>query len=263
MRFLFWNTHNTKDINSILCGMIVEQKANIVILAEYEDIIEDLIYNLDLKGVRMNVYPSIGCDRLIILGNTKDIRQSRQSKYYSMQIIKNDMLLCGVHLPSQMWADERTQTLAFQSVFRDIELAEEDGGIDKTIVVGDFNQNPYDDGCLGACGFHGIPIADEAQKISRTIFGTKYKMFYNPMWNLLGDFSYPPGTYYYRGSKEKNEFWNIFDQVIVRPQLRSRFVDKELKIITKAQGVSLVTQNQQPNEKISDHLPIVFQLTED
>lgn len=112
-------------------------------------------------------------------------------------------------------------------------------------------------------GFHGIPIADEAQKISRTIFGTKYKMFYNPMWNLLGDFSYPPGTYYYRGSKEKNEFWNIFDQVIVRPQLRSRFVDKELKIITKAQGVSLVTQNQQPNEKISDHLPIVFQLTED
>ena len=156
MRFLFWNTHNTKDINSILCGMIVEQKANIVILAEYEDIIEDLIYNLDLKGVRMNVYPSIGCDRLIILGNTKDIRQSRQSKYYSMQIIKNDMLLCGVHLPSQMWADERTQTLAFQSVVRDIELAEEDGGIDKTIVVGDFNQNPYDDGCLGACGFHGI-----------------------------------------------------------------------------------------------------------
>lgn len=63
-----------------------------------------------------------------------------------MQIIKNDMLLCGVHLPSQMWADERTQTLAFQSVVRDIELAEEDGGIDKTIVVGDFIKNPYDDG---------------------------------------------------------------------------------------------------------------------
>lgn len=177
MRFLFWNTHNTKDINSILCGMIVEQKANIVILAEYEDIIEDLIYNLDLKGVRMNVYPSIGCDRLIILGNTKDIRQSRQSKYYSMQIIKNDMLLCGVHLPSQMWADERTQTLAFQSVVRDIELAEEDGGIDKTIVVGDFNQNPYDDGCLGACGFHGIPIADEAQKYQEQSLELNIKCF--------------------------------------------------------------------------------------
>ena len=89
------------------------------------------------------------------------------------------------------------------------------------------------------------------------------KMFYNPMWNLLGDFNYPPGTYYYKGNKEKNEFWNIFDQVIVRPRLRSNFVDKELKIITKTQTVSLVTQNQHPNKEISDHLPIVFQLMED
>ena len=45
MRFLFWNTHNTKDINKILCSMIVEQKSNIVILAEYEDIIEDLLFS--------------------------------------------------------------------------------------------------------------------------------------------------------------------------------------------------------------------------
>lgn len=66
-----------------------------------------------------------------------------------------------------------------------------------------------------------------------------------------------------KGNKEKNEFWNIFDQVIVRPRLRSNFVDKELKIITKTQTVSLVTQNQHPNKEISDHLPIVFQLMED
>ena len=85
MRFLFWNTHNTKDINKILCSMIVEQKSNIVILAEYEDIIEDLLYNLDLNGVRMNVYPSVGCERITILGNTKNVRQSRQSRYYSMR----------------------------------------------------------------------------------------------------------------------------------------------------------------------------------
>ena len=263
MRFLFCNTHNTKDINKILCSIIVEQKSNIVILAEYEDIIEDLLYNLDLNGVRMNVYPSVGCERITILGNTKNVRQSRQSRYYSIQIVDDDLLLCGVHLPSQMWTDERTQTLAFQSVVHDIELAEKESGIDKTVVVGDFNQNPYDDGCLGAFGFHGIPVADEAQKISRVIYDTEYKMFYNPMWNLLGDFNYPPGTYYYRGNKEKNEFWNIFDQVIVRPRLRSNFVDKELKIITKTQTVSLVTQNQHPNKEISDHLPIVFQLMED
>ena len=177
MRFLFWNTHNTKDINKILCSMIVEQKSNIVILAEYEDIIEDLLYNLDLNGVRMNVYPSVGCERITILGNTKNVRQSRQSRYYSMQIVDDDLLLCGVHLPSQMWTDERTQTLAFQSVVQDIELAEKESGIDKTVVVGDFNQNPYDDGCLGAFGFHGIPVADEAQKYQEQSITQSIKCF--------------------------------------------------------------------------------------
>lgn len=178
MRFLFWNTHNNKDINHILCDIIVEQKINVAILAEYEDIIEDLINNLDLKGVKMKCYPSIGCDRLTIFGTLRAVRQSRQSKYYSMQIINDKWLLCGVHLPSQMWADERTQILAFQSVVHDIELAEKESSLDKSIVVGDFNQNPYDDGCLGALGFHGIPISDEAQKLSRMIYDTEYKMFY-------------------------------------------------------------------------------------
>lgn len=263
MRFLFWNTHNNKDINHILCEIIVEQKVNIVVLAEYEDLIEDLISNLDLQGVNMKEYPSIGCKRLTILGTSPIVRQSRQSEYYSMQIINNELLLCGIHLPSQLWADERTQMLAFQSVVHDIELAENESGLDKSIVVGDFNQNPYDDGCLGALGFHGVPISDEAQKLSRIIYNTEFRMFYNPMWNLLGDFNYPPGTYYYRGSKEKNEFWNMFDQVIIRPQLRDRFIDKELKIITKAGDNSLVNRKQHPNKNISDHLPIVFQLRED
>lgn len=90
MRFLFWNTHNNKNINQILCDIIVEQKINVAILAEYEDLTEDLISNLDLKGVEMKCYPSIGCDRLTILGTLKAVRQSRQSKYYSMQIIMID-----------------------------------------------------------------------------------------------------------------------------------------------------------------------------
>ena len=81
-------------------------------------------------------------------------------------------------------------------------------------------------------------------------------MFYNPMWNLLGDFQYPPGTYYYKSSQEKTEFWNIFDQVMIRPQLRNRFVDTSLKIITETETTSLV------DKKISDHLPIVFEVKE-
>ena len=54
----------------------------------------------------------------------------------------------------------------------------------------------------------------------------------------------------------------MFDQVIVRPQLREEFVDKELKIITQTENISLVDEKRKPNKNISDHLPIVFQLKE-
>ena len=46
------------------------------------------------------------------------------------------------------------------------------------------------------------------------------------MWNLFGDFDSPHGTYYYGGSSTNNTFWNIYDQVIIRPGLRKRFVDE-------------------------------------
>ena len=179
-----------------------------------------------------------------------------------MQIIDDKFLLCGVHLPSQLQTDENTQLVAFQSVVHDIELAEQESGLISSIVVGDFNRNPYEEGCLGAMYFHGIPVANDAKKLSRTVLGNAYKMFYNPMWNLLGDFNYPPGTYYYTGNKEKNEFWNMFDQVIIRPQLRERFVEEELRIVIKVKDQSLLNKNRHPNKSISDHLPIVFELKE-
>ena len=143
MRFLFWNTNKNGDINDILCKIVIEQKINIVILAEYADVVEDLILNLDLHGVRMKVYPTVGCDRITMLGTEISIRQSRQDTYYSMQIINEQYLLCGLHLPSSLWADKETQSLVFESIVHDVELAEEENGLGKSIVVGDFNQKLY------------------------------------------------------------------------------------------------------------------------
>ena len=263
MRFLFWNTNKNGDINDILCKIVIEQKINIVILAEYADVVEDLILNLDLHGVRMKVYPTVGCDRITMLGTEISVRQSRQDTYYSMQIINEQYLLCGLHLPSSLWADKETQSLVFESTVHDVELAEEENGLEKSIVVGDFNQNPYENGCLSAKGFHGVPIADEALRLARTIYGKNYKMFYNPMWNLLGDAQEPYGTYYYAGNDPINTYWNIYDQVIIRPALRARFVENSLRIIKETKTRFLLDSNGHPDKKISDHLPIVFEIKED
>ena len=89
-----------------------------------------------------------------------------------------------------------------------------------------------------------------------------FKMFYNPMWNLLGDFSFPPGTYYYSGNEVENSFWNVYDQVMIRPCLRGQFVDDELKILCETKKRKLIDANNQPDKSISDHLPIIFEIME-
>jgi len=148
-------------------------------------------------------------------------------------------------------------------IVADINELEKKFKLENTIILGDINENPYDSGCLNATKFHGIPSGEDAQKGSRSIMGKTFKMFYNPMWNLFGDFCYPPGTYYHNGSEPVNSFWNIYDQVMIRPGMKKCFVEKSLKIITDMQKYSLVDKLKHPRKDISDHLPIVFEIKEE
>lgn len=88
-------------------------------------------------------------------------------------------------------------------------------------------------------------------------------MFYNPMWSFLGDDRKPYGTYYYGGSGIDNTYWHIYDQVIIRPALRERFVDNNLKILTETSSRYLLNSKGHPDTEISDHLPIMFEIKED
>ena len=88
-------------------------------------------------------------------------------------------------------------------------------------------------------------------------------MFYNPMWRFLGDEKTPYGTYYHNNNNTINTYWNIYDQVIIRPQLKKRFVDESLKIITETKSKYLLDAKGHPDKSISDHLPIIFEIQEE
>jgi hypothetical protein len=92
--------------------------------------------------------------------------------------------------------------------------------------------------------------------------GDSILMFYNPMWSLFGDWSPgPAGTYYYSNSEHRVFFWNIFDQVLIRPDLLDRFSNEELKVLDSDGNVSFLSPRGVPNVKLgSDHLPILFKL---
>ena len=263
MRIVFWNTNKNENINEYISDIIVEQEIDILVLAEYESDIEELKKMLALYNIVIEQAITIGCDRITILKRKENIQPAFQNKYCSMQIIDDMYLLVCLHLPSKLYADVLKRGIAIARIVEEIQIHEEKLGIEKNVIVGDINENPYETGCLGASGFHGLPVYKDTMKKYRVIMDESFKMFYNPMWNLLGDFSFPPGTYYYSGNEVENSFWNVYDQVMIRPCLRGQFVDDELKILSATKKRKLIDTNNHPDKKISDHLPIVFEIMED
>jgi hypothetical protein len=108
-----------------------------------------------------------------------------------------------------------------------------------------------------------LPVYEETKRKTRVVAGNEFSMFYNPMWRFLGDEKQPYGTYYHNNGDPINTYWNLYDQVIIRPALRERFIDENLKIITETQSKYLLDMNGHPDKELSDHLPIIFEIQEE
>jgi hypothetical protein len=63
---------------------------------------------------------------------------------------------------------------------------ERHAGHSRTIVVGDFNMNPFEKGLVGASGLRATMARTVAERASRVIQGKPYSFFYNPMWGAPG-----------------------------------------------------------------------------
>jgi endonuclease/exonuclease/phosphatase family metal-dependent hydrolase len=144
-----------------------------------------------------------------------------------------------------------------------IRRAETDVGHSRTVVVGDFNMNPFEFGLVAADCFHAVMDTRIADKQSRKVQGEVRKFFYNPMWHLFREtFSAPLGTYYYNNSsRQRNYYWNTFDQVLVSPDLLDSFPIDQLSVLTTIGKIALVREDGRPDPAVgSDHLPILFDL---
>jgi hypothetical protein len=82
------------------------------------------------------------------------------------------------------------------------------------------------------------------------------------MWAHFGDRrGHPPGSYYYDRAELVNHYWNVFEQVMVRPDVMERCDGEEIKILTTPGDVSLLRNDGTPNSKdFSDHLPLLFEI---
>jgi endonuclease/exonuclease/phosphatase family metal-dependent hydrolase len=138
---------------------------------------------------------------------------------------------------------------------------EDDRDHRRTVAVGDFNMNPFEPGLVATKAFHGVMTKRLAHTVNRLSRRADYPCFYNPMWQLFGDRTpQPPGTHFFMNTTDvTNQFWHIYDQVLLRPALMDKL--QQLHILDSDGLESLVTKEGRPRRSMfSDHLPIYFQL---
>lgn len=264
MKILFWNTNRNRNINQYIMYLVQEYDIDVLVVAEYGADKNELCGLLREGQQYLKECNTYGCKRIDCWSDYANIEMGRQNDYHSIQIIKNKYILCSIHLPSDLHGDYSEERLAkIQEIMYDIKETEHEINSQKTIIIGDFNEMPYSKGCLNANGFHGLPVLSVKDKPTRKVDNVEYRKFYNPMWNLMGDFSYPPGTYYYNQSRLHSPMWYMLDQIIMSKEMLPFFVKESLKIITSCSYVNLMNDRGHPDKSISDHFPIMCEIKDE
>jgi endonuclease/exonuclease/phosphatase family metal-dependent hydrolase len=211
-----------------------------------------------------NIVSPIACSRITLLSSipSHTLKHKRDGGKYTTFELNTPgaapVLLVVLHLPSKLYRTPDDQLLISTTIRQEIEEIETQCGHTNTLVIGDFNMNPFDKGMISVSAFNALPCARIAKNGSRTFDGRSYKYFYNPSWNLLGDRNDTPGTYFHRTPSGLSHYWNTLDQVIVRPSLSDAIDKQTFRALISAGGKSLISNDRLPD--CSDHLPITLTL---
>jgi hypothetical protein len=263
----FWNLGRKKHV-STLVDFIEENGVEILVVAEQEFEAAELIvahsertgrslYSPEIIESRVRFYSAFPSERFRPVADDGHV----SIKEYR-PLVGESLLLVGVHLPSKLFQRESDQPFEAVRLISRIKEAEALVGHERTIVLGDFNMNPFEPGMVSSEALHGVMDRRIAEKGSRTVNAGTRRYFYNPMWSLMGDHaSGALGTYFRGSGAYTHYFWNTFDQVLIRPSLLAAFQEEGLRIVETVGRRSLLAKNGPGlDRKISDHLPILLKL---
>ena len=269
MKILFWNI-GTKSLTPEITKLISRYRPDIFIVAEstLDDATTEAYIN-KFNGNQYSLLPKNKRGISFIINKkirVKNITFSL-SKIHAIEVttIKQKYLICGIHMDSKLQKTSEDQEHIARNLMREITNIEKGLGHTNTVVIGDFNMNPFESGMVNPDTFNAVSSKKVAERGNRKVSETnsEHLYFYNPMWSFLGDMSeFSPGTYYFRDNSHKNNFvWNMYDQILVRPQLLCDMDSDCVEIVEMGNiGVNLSPRAGYQTIAPSDHLPIFVQL---
>ena len=271
MRILYWNTFRKALHEEILC-LTEEHNCNLIITLENTGEDSRLVNSLRYLGafeqanIKFNK-AKLFYDKPII--SIEELHNHLRYGIYRLNLLDDySILCCIVHFPSKLhWGDPTDYWGLCANLRSDIERIELEFGTKRSFIVGDFNMNPFEKGITNTSGLNNVSVKSIAKNRIRKIHGREYTVFYNPMWNFFGESSKGkvPGTFFYNTSKYLNHYWNMYDQLMIRPELLEFFDEDNFDILHKVQGKSLLKKIRNidvVNNSISDHLPLFIKFNE-
>jgi exonuclease III len=282
VNFLTWNIDNNKsqlffqDLNKQICI----DKIDILVLQECfnDDHINELVdfYEiedfLNKKGKRWV---------RIFLNKNSNLDFDAPTAYASNKLRCTEITtangfkfnLIGSHLYSQAGKSKKQQLFDNNEIPKYIQEYETKQKNENSVIVGDLNYRPFDIE-LGQPDFLNANSDKNIIRLfeKRELGGHKYRFFYNPMWNALGDYDHSSnsskvsGTYYWYPNDLEKYHWNLIDGVIVSPTIMDNIIVKSIKIYSEINSKQLIKSKiKKMDESIletgfSDHLPVSFTL---
>lgn len=259
MNILFWNIKGN-NLQRHIKQCLIENNVDVAVFAEYKGT-DFLLLSKELNYSYHYVETIGGCDKvaLLVSKSVNATIKREQSRYalYEIETNEKHYIIAGVHLQDRHSTDTAVRIETIGRLMNDIKNLEQSSKCNNTIVIGDFNANPYDDELLQMNAFHAVPFKEVIRRSeTRRIDGVSYRRLYNPVIHFLSEDEQNYGSFYYsQGSK--TPVWHCLDHVLLGKSLIDAVYS--LRYIKKIGKISLLKQVK-PDPSISDHLPLFAQL---
>ncbi|MCL2623723.1 MAG: hypothetical protein FWD31_08670 [Planctomycetaceae bacterium] len=263
MKIVFWKINQNEDAH-IIEELVEKSAPDLLFLAECTNLMVTKIDAL-FPEIRPPVIPPNSKPKVRGFNISNDYQASCMNndldrlQFYNIENNGQEFLVGAVHLIDPRNYDVYDQCREARDVMVQIKRLEEatQGITQDTILIGDFNMNPFHPGMVVADGFNSVCSLDIAKKRSRKVSNKDYAYFYNPSWKIYaGIGNHIHGTYYYHHCGGGHEFhWNNLDQVLLRPSILEKY-DHRFEILHDTLGFDL----RKSNNNVSDHYPILLEI---
>ncbi len=259
MNVLFWNLKQNPN-EKWVADLTREKNVDIAVFAEYQGTSFEYVLSALPGYIRYD--GNSGCDKVTMLckQSIDAVVKREQNRYTLYSCIVNGISynIIGIHLPAPPLADANDRKNVIRDIVQDIIEQENKEKSKNTIVIGDFNCNPFAEEIVQKDAFNAVLY--KALIVQQEVVEyqeKKWRRFYNPIIHYLSEDTLTYGSFYY-SSGSSPLYWNSFDQVLVRKELIDNI--QSLEYIKTINGKKLLNRVK-PNDQISDHLPLLVNIS--